>query len=268
MGDGKVAARLITATDAVGTGGILEAGIEFRLAPGWHVYWRTPGDAGLPPTADWAGSANVSSPMIAWPFPARLIIDGLQNNVYSGPVVLPVTVRLLHPGQPTRLQAQLRYAACAEVCVPYEADISLSLPPGLASPGLEAPAIAAARARVPGSLADVGIEVAAFCLDREASPPRLDLTLHSRAVPFVAPDLFVEGIGAAIPDAYLQADPHVVRFRVALNPGGSRDLRLTVADQGRATEFGAMAADCTSAGSTVTPGATTQPDGPTPNGTP
>ena len=31
------------------------AGIEIRLAPGWHTYWRAPGSAGIPPTFDWSG---------------------------------------------------------------------------------------------------------------------------------------------------------------------------------------------------------------------
>jgi suppressor for copper-sensitivity B len=240
VGDSKVAARLIAATDAAGTADAMEAGIEFRLAPGWHIYWRTPGDAGLPPTADWAGAINMSGAEIAWPSPARLIIGGLQNNVYSGPVILPVAVHILHPGQPTLLHARLRYAACAEVCVPYEAELSLSLPAGLAAPGREAAAIAAARTKVPGSLADAGIAVTALCLDQEAGRPQLDVTLRRKAAPFVAPDLFVEGVAAGVPNARLQEGAHVVRFRAALPARTSdlRDVRLTVTDQARAAEFG------------------------------
>ena len=29
------------------------AAIEITLAPGWHTYWRNPGDTGLPTTLAW-----------------------------------------------------------------------------------------------------------------------------------------------------------------------------------------------------------------------
>jgi suppressor for copper-sensitivity B len=36
------------------TGGaaILRLGLEFDLAPGWKIYWRSPGAAGYSPTID------------------------------------------------------------------------------------------------------------------------------------------------------------------------------------------------------------------------
>ena len=37
------------------------AGVEITLADGWKTYWRMPGDAGVPPNFDWAGSTNVAS---------------------------------------------------------------------------------------------------------------------------------------------------------------------------------------------------------------
>lgn len=44
------AARLIAgATHGSADGIWLRAGIEIRLAPGWHTYWRYPGDSGVPP---------------------------------------------------------------------------------------------------------------------------------------------------------------------------------------------------------------------------
>jgi suppressor for copper-sensitivity B len=51
VGDSRAAVRLITAADNVTADSTLEAGLEFRFAKGWHGYWRTPGDAGIPPAA-------------------------------------------------------------------------------------------------------------------------------------------------------------------------------------------------------------------------
>ncbi len=40
---------LISDTDAPVPGQPFRLGLRFRLSPGWHIYWRNPGDSGLPP---------------------------------------------------------------------------------------------------------------------------------------------------------------------------------------------------------------------------
>ncbi len=72
-------------------GKTIEAGLEIRLAPGWHAYWRSPGDAGIPPSIDWAGSENLSRAEIAWPAPARYSLQGFETAGYRDHVVLPIT---------------------------------------------------------------------------------------------------------------------------------------------------------------------------------
>ena len=41
--------RLLSASDAVGREAALQLGLEFQMRPSWKMYWRSPGDAGLPP---------------------------------------------------------------------------------------------------------------------------------------------------------------------------------------------------------------------------
>ena len=45
----KADVRLISATTAVGDRDKIPLGIEVRLDDGWKTYWRSPGDAGIPP---------------------------------------------------------------------------------------------------------------------------------------------------------------------------------------------------------------------------
>lgn len=79
VGGGRAMVRLITTTDNIAADSALEAGLEFRFAKGWHGYWRTPGDAGIPPTVDWSASENISGAEISWPAPHRLVIDAEQR---------------------------------------------------------------------------------------------------------------------------------------------------------------------------------------------
>ena len=150
------AARLITATEATGSASAIEAGLEIRLAPGWHTYWRSPGDAGIPPSIDWAGSDNLAHAEIAWPAPQRWSLQGFETAGYENHVVLPIALTLAQPGRPVVLHAAVDYAACANICVPYSAKLELSLPAGAATPAPQAALIAAASARVPQSLGAAG----------------------------------------------------------------------------------------------------------------
>ena len=51
IGDPSMAEmRLVSAVDGTGALENIPLGLEFRMAPGWKIYWRTPGEAGLPPS--------------------------------------------------------------------------------------------------------------------------------------------------------------------------------------------------------------------------
>lgn len=193
VGDVHAKARLVTAVEATGSGRHIDAGLEIRMARGWHAYWRSPGEAGIAPAIDWKDSTNLAATTIAWPAPTRLITGGLETYVYPDYVLLPISVSLTEPGKPLTLRASVDYAACAEICVPYHADFTLALPPGLATPGPEAPLLAAAWNRVPRSLENADLALGAATVVRNGEKDSiLSVRLHSNSVGFRAPDLFVE----------------------------------------------------------------------------
>jgi hypothetical protein len=63
--------RLIAATSSAADAAMPRLGLEFDLAPGWKIYWRSPEGAGYPPAVDWSGSSNLAATEIAWPAPHR-----------------------------------------------------------------------------------------------------------------------------------------------------------------------------------------------------
>src|SRR5207237_3864265 len=71
--------RLITpwqvAPLASGTGD-LRLGLHFKLAPGWHVYWKNSGDAGFPPVVDLGKTPGLQSAELLWPAPRRFELRG------------------------------------------------------------------------------------------------------------------------------------------------------------------------------------------------
>jgi suppressor for copper-sensitivity B len=251
VGDAHAAARLITATTPTGPATAVEAGLEIRLAPGWHAYWRSPGDAGIPPSIDWAGSTNLARAETAWPAPTRFSVQGLETAGYEQDVVLPIALTPAQPGRPLALHASVEYAACAEICVPYSAKLDLALPAGPAAPTPEAPLIAEARGRVPTDLAKAGLALLSATIGGAGhDDAALIVSLHAADYPLQSPDLFVEGLASGSPG----------RPEVALSDGGrrarlsvplrgtnkasvvGRKLTLTLVDGARAAEFTAAPA--------------------------
>src|SRR5579872_1862871 len=141
----KSSARLILG-DA--ENGRFHAGIEIKLAPGAITYWRNPGDAGLPPTLNFDGSANLADARAFFPAPQRLNEGDGAAFGYDHSVILPLDVQAADPGKPVTLALKLDYAVCEKICVPARAELRLRLAKDEgASP--YAAAVAKARAEVP-----------------------------------------------------------------------------------------------------------------------
>ncbi len=238
-------ARLITAVEATGSSARLDVALQLRLTPGWHTYWRTPGDAGVAPTVDWSGSENLAAAVIAWPAPRHLQpLDELETYGYEDGVTLPVAVTLAHPGAPLHLRAELDYASCREVCIPYHASLDLTLPAGLATPGAEAPPIAAAQALVPSDLGSAHLRLLGAVVGPGRAGSVLSVRVASDGAPLVAPDLFVEGLANDSPGratAELADGGHTATLLLPIRNASpatlaATRLHLTVVDGAHAAE--------------------------------
>ena len=197
------AVRLIAASKTAGHAEELAFGLQIRLAEGWKTYWRSPGDAGYPAQIDWTASENLAAADIAWPAPERFSVLGLETIGYGAEVVLPVTVRPVRVGDGVGLRAAVEYLICDDICIPQHADLVLDLPAGPARASEFAHLIARFASRVPSP--DLGSELAVVAAEASAGSTQPVLAIRARSdVPFVAPDVFVEG-----PDGLAFGAPHV-----------------------------------------------------------
>ena len=142
--------RLVSAVSAMGNLQELPLGLEFRLAPGWKIYWRTPGEAGLPPTLElqMANGAPLQS-QIEWPVPKRFNAFGFDNFGYADAVILPVAVRGYDRGAALQIRGQIEALVCSDICVPLAGALRLDLADGPAEPSSMAMVIAQFAAKVP-----------------------------------------------------------------------------------------------------------------------
>ncbi len=190
-GDARSAVRLIAGSAPAGKTAPLRAGIEIRLKPGWHTYWRYPGDAGVPPRFDFGGSQNVKAVEVLWPAPQRIAEESLVAIGYTGDVTLPLAVLPQNAAKPVVLRLKLDYAVCEKLCVPAEGKSELVLAGG---PSSHDTALAAATARVPQKAAlGQGPTVAIKSVRREDGAARPRIVVDVAAPSGTSVTLFAEG---------------------------------------------------------------------------
>lgn len=134
---------LVSATDAVSPGQPFRIGLYFQLQPGWHTYWKNPGDAGQPPQLTLSLPSGVTAGPVAWPAPQRVAEGPVMTYAYKGNVLLPVTITPTATNAPLIIRAHATWLVCKQICVPEQADFRLDLPSGTATPSPQAPLFAA-----------------------------------------------------------------------------------------------------------------------------
>jgi len=237
--DSHSAVRLVAGSRS---GAVLLGGIAFQLQPGWHTYWRNPGDSGVPPRFDFSKSDNVEAVTVLWPAPTKFD-DGAGGTAlgYVRQVMLPLRIVAKNADRPVTLRADINYAVCEKLCIPVEASAELAFN-SVAS--TEDAALFAALDTVPKP-ANIGDPNPLTIRDvrRDGKTVLVDV---------VAPDpgradLFVEGPtpdwALPVPRLLARGPPGVKRFAFELDgvPSGAGSggaaLKLTLVGGERSYEF-------------------------------
>jgi DsbC/DsbD-like thiol-disulfide interchange protein len=238
--DAHSAVRLLAGSRS---GTVLLGGIAIQLQQGWHTYWRTPGDSGVPPRFDFSKSDNVEAVTVLWPAP-RKFDDGAGGTSlgYVKQIVLPLRIVAKNADKPVTLRASINYAVCEKLCIPVDASAELafasvaSTEDGTLSEALNGvPKPANVGDPNPLTVLDVKRDGKSNVLVDVAAPDASDLSL------------FVEGPtpdwALPVPKLVEHGPPGVKRFAFELDglpPGTSADgaaLKLTLVGGDRAYEF-------------------------------
>ncbi|MEQ1496471.1 MAG: thioredoxin family protein [Novosphingobium sp.] len=181
-------------------GGKVTVAFLMKPSPGWHGYWKNPGDAGLGLTPNWTLPTGVTAGELAYPVPSTLIVSVLMNHVYERDYAVLTVLSLpgnANPGARLPIRVKLDWLACTDqICVPEQAELSGEIVIGAA--GLPDPRFDQWRAALPAPLGSIArFEIAdgqvriAVPLPRSVQlrDPHLFLTDH-RVVNYAATQTF------------------------------------------------------------------------------
>ncbi|MEP7234709.1 MAG: protein-disulfide reductase DsbD domain-containing protein [Ignavibacteriota bacterium] len=116
---------LVTGNLQAGKGFTL--GIKMLLEPEWHTYWKNPGDAGLPMTAELVDANGFTAGQLRFPTPHKLATPESVLYGYDSEVVFLLPIKSAKGVKTSpHFKVKLTWLACKEVCLPGETTIEFN----------------------------------------------------------------------------------------------------------------------------------------------
>jgi DsbC/DsbD-like thiol-disulfide interchange protein/cytochrome c biogenesis protein CcdA len=152
--------ELIPATTSIQSGGTLTLALRLKADEHWHTYWKNPGDSGLATRIDWTLPEGFEAGPILWPAPERIDIGPLANYGYHEEVLLLTDIRVPEFASGiVPIRAKASWLVCEEICIPGDAEFSMLLGTGPASPDPRwAGRIEQTRAALPRAIAGLDVQ--------------------------------------------------------------------------------------------------------------
>lgn len=124
----KVSVSLTPEARSVVPGQPFSVAIRIDLERPWHVYWRNPGDSGVPTIVEWRLPKGWKAGPVQFPVPKRFGSEGGMAYGHDGEIVLlaQITPDAKSSGA-VKIGANVLFLACLEACIPGEAPLEASV---------------------------------------------------------------------------------------------------------------------------------------------
>lgn len=107
----------------------IELGIQIILQNDWHIYWRNPGDSGIPTNFEWELPGGIKSPKIFWPIPKAFVFDDLVSYGYDEQVLFIAELEIpkSYTKKKIELSVKLKSLICKNICIPFDTNFTLKI---------------------------------------------------------------------------------------------------------------------------------------------
>lgn len=163
--------------------GHVRAALQIEPGRGWITYWREPGESGIPPQVTPAADGKARIEKIGYPVPKLITLGTIREIGYDAAISLPLDIMA---NGDSKLDVTAFIGVCKDICIPFQADLSVALPPTGSSETGDAAIIAAANASLPEMpSADFTVQSHGLSADGKTLSLRLDLPESGDAIPQV-----------------------------------------------------------------------------------
>ena len=126
-----VKAVLLPESKSIKPGKEFLLGVSFEIEPQWHIYYKDAGEAGMPTSIEWKLPPGFKHGDLLWQTPHKFVDAGITTYGFKDKTIIATKVTPpadLKIGAPIKIEANLKWLSCKEICLPGKATVTLDVP--------------------------------------------------------------------------------------------------------------------------------------------
>lgn len=125
----KVQAKIIRSVYLADKDSSIQLGLLIQLAKDWHIYWKNPGDTGIPTTIEWKVPKDFKLLNKHWSIPKAFEFDGLVSYGYEDQVLFIAELQIPNNTSESEINLSVKIESliCKDVCIPFDTLINYQL---------------------------------------------------------------------------------------------------------------------------------------------
>ena len=122
-------ARIVVDSFSSEKDSIISLGVLINLQDDWHIYWRNPGDSGLPTDIELSLPNGITASEIKFPIPKIFASEEIVNYGYGHQVLFlfDVNVPENYSSKEINISAKINSLICKEMCKAFDTTVTISL---------------------------------------------------------------------------------------------------------------------------------------------
>ncbi|MCU0342522.1 MAG: hypothetical protein MUF28_01725 [Ignavibacterium sp.] len=122
-------ARLFANSFSIKKDSVISMGVLINLQKDWHIYWRNPGDSGLPTDIELILPQGITASEIKFPFPETFTSDEIVNYGYENQVLFlfDLNVPQNYSLKKLDISAKITALLCKEMCKAFDTTVTITL---------------------------------------------------------------------------------------------------------------------------------------------
>lgn len=194
--DTPVKIEMLSSQAKASPGSSLDLFLKVDLQPGWHLYWKNPGEAGLAPTITWDTPSLLEVKNMEWSLPEQFDSNGMVTFGYHDIAWFFIEAQIDPKAAlgEALIKGKLEWVACSdEMCLPGETPFTFTIQvdKGAVVQKEPLPHLEKASALKPQSLETAWVEWKADAV--EITLPEGEVAFNDQSVPSFFP---LKGAGA------------------------------------------------------------------------